>query len=176
MIETRGCLHPRLTEASEMAKLICVGGMNRGDEFPLMPGASLIGRGKECQIVLFDKRASRSHCRIVREGNYLALEDLGSRNGTFLNGKQITKKSILKVGDRIGVGSTLLEFSDKGLGGILEQTVTDVAADIQEKRYDKLMSSATADVTNKNRHSPGTDTVTINRNGLKGLFRKIFGS
>lgn len=159
-----------------MAKFVCVSGMNRADEFAIMPGENLVGRGKDCQVVLFDKRASRSHCRIFREGNYVAIEDLGSRNGTFLNGKPLTKKAILRVGDRIGIGNTLLEYSDKGLGGVLEQTLTDAAADLQEKRYDKLMSSASADVTNKARHSPGTDTVTINRGALSGFFRKLFGS
>ena len=55
-----------------------------------------------------DDEISRRHARIARSGSGYALEDLGSRNGTFLNGRRIDKPELLGVGDEIQVGNTTL--------------------------------------------------------------------
>ena len=55
-----------------------------------------------------DAEISRQHARIARSGTGFAIEDLGSTNGTFVNGRQITRPEILSPGDRIQVGATTL--------------------------------------------------------------------
>ena len=73
-------------------------------------GSYTIGR-KECDIVLEDEKVSRKHASIiiVREGQY-AVQDLASRNGTFVNGIRLTRRN-LQHNDLIRVGNTTLRFT-----------------------------------------------------------------
>lgn len=67
-----------------------------------------LGRGKDNEIVIKDPYISKKHLKIVKdEGNYY-LEDLGSANGTFLNGDKVLDVVKLKNGDRIRIGQ--IEF------------------------------------------------------------------
>lgn len=70
----------------------------------------LIGRTKECDFTINDNLVSKRHCVITNEDGKFFLEDVGSRNGTFLNGKPIKKKSALFYGDKITVGETIMRF------------------------------------------------------------------
>jgi pSer/pThr/pTyr-binding forkhead associated (FHA) protein len=64
-----------------------------------------IGRGEDMDIrIEHDRTASRRHARISREGDSYYLEDLGSTNGTFLNGRRITRKTLLTPGAPFRVG------------------------------------------------------------------------
>ncbi len=66
----------------------------------------LIGRGRDCDLRLADSTISRHHC-IVRPGTAEAtLVDLGSANGTFLNGQRVRSQAALHTGDEIQVGSS----------------------------------------------------------------------
>jgi len=129
-----------------MAKLVCVYGMNKGDEFPLREGTNVVGRAQDANVILFDKKCSRSHCMILKKGSYFTIEDTGSRHGTFVNGKLVTKRRSVSYGDKVKLGRTLLLLSDKPLGTLMDQTVVDAAADLQTKEFDHLIDSAAADV------------------------------
>jgi pSer/pThr/pTyr-binding forkhead associated (FHA) protein len=63
-------------------------------------------------IVIEDEEVSAYHCQIVREGDDLFLEDLGSLNGTFANGGQVSDRFRLSIGDVVTVGSVLFQFFD----------------------------------------------------------------
>ncbi len=70
-----------------------------------------IGRDADCEVVLKDPKASRKHCRLTRgEGGFM-LEDLGSKNGTFVDGKKITEPMPLKATQTFKVGDTVLYLS-----------------------------------------------------------------
>ncbi len=72
-------------------------------------GEATIGRGGGCTISLpADTFASQVHARVVERDGQLYLEDLGSTNGTFLNGKQVANTERLRKGDRVQVGQTVL--------------------------------------------------------------------
>lgn len=71
-----------------------------------------IGRAIACDIVITSKRVSREHARIRREGWRWMLEDLGSTNGTILNGERITAPTEIRDGDMIGVGDVTFQFHD----------------------------------------------------------------
>ncbi|RYG75970.1 FHA domain-containing protein [Yimella sp. RIT 621] len=73
--------------------------------------ALTIGRGRDNSIVLDDMLVSRKHLRITADDEGLLLEDLGSRNGTYVNGRRV-ERSHLQEGDRIGVGGTTFEVRD----------------------------------------------------------------
>ncbi len=65
-----------------------------------------IGRSKAAGIALHDPEVSRHHARLSSRDGVVYLEDLGSRNGTFLNGRRVTEAIELREGDEIDVGTT----------------------------------------------------------------------
>jgi predicted component of type VI protein secretion system len=70
---------------------------------------STIGRGGGCTISLpGDTFVSQVHARVVERDGQLFIEDLGSTNGTFLNGKQVAKTARVRKGDQMQIGSTVL--------------------------------------------------------------------
>ncbi len=91
--------------------LQCISGKYRGDEFPLVQNSEmLIGRSQDLHMVLAEALVSRQHSRLIVQENTLYIEDLGSTNGTFVNGEKIKHKR-LHVGDRILVGSTIFRLT-----------------------------------------------------------------
>lgn len=76
-----------------------------GTTFPLSATTYVIGRSARCDIVLTDPQASGQHCRIERRTDGVTLSDIGSTNGTKVNGARITVTS-LAHGDKVTVGKT----------------------------------------------------------------------
>lgn len=71
-------------------------------------GALVIGRAAECDLALADPFLSRHHARVVRRGDALEVEDLGSSNGTRLNGQPLTAPAPLRPGDLVELSATTL--------------------------------------------------------------------
>lgn len=78
----------------------------------LKPGKTTLGRGSSADIRIPDLSASRDHCEIEfdPETNSLALRDLGSKNGTFLNGKRVKTPRLLEAEDQIRIGHNVFEL------------------------------------------------------------------
>ncbi|MEI6971021.1 MAG: FHA domain-containing protein [bacterium] len=78
-----------------------------GREAVLQLGADpvIIGRVPECDVQLADDRVSRHHCEIRAWDDVFVVRDLGSHNGTLINGQR-TEIAVLKDGDKIGIGNT----------------------------------------------------------------------
>ena len=94
-----------------MAELILeiVEGAEAGRKATL--GTSLeIGRDQSTGLALDDEQASRRHARVSAQGDLALLEDLGSTNGTYVNGQPIEGPRVLRPGDRIRVGLTVIEL------------------------------------------------------------------
>ncbi len=71
----------------------------------------IVGRSSDAGVPLADPEASRQHAAFQAAGGALYVTDLGSRNGTFLNGKRLASEGIeLKVGDHVDVGNTRIEI------------------------------------------------------------------
>jgi len=79
-------------------------------QYSLEATETIIGRHPDCTIRVASNVVSRRHARVVREGDQYFLEDLGSGNGTFLNGQRITGRVTLNHEDRIKLGPVLLRF------------------------------------------------------------------
>ena len=80
---------------------------------PLTLGAGArvaIGRGRDCELVLITDSASRRHAEVYADGAEFYVRDLGSKNGTFVNGQPVTRPVALRPGDRIAVGTTLITY------------------------------------------------------------------
>ncbi len=69
-----------------------------------------IGRASECSIPIKDRYLSRKHAEIIADGSRWVLKDLGSANGTYLNGTRVQRDTVLKTGDRIRLGDTEILF------------------------------------------------------------------
>lgn len=80
-----------------------------GMRFPLHQGSNVIGRGSEAQITIDDGGASRRHAEVVWDGHRAGLRDLGSTNGTKLNGRRVAQ-SALDPDSLIEIGRTQLIF------------------------------------------------------------------
>lgn len=100
--------------AREMLVTVSVNGRTTA-ELELSEGHTprVLGRSSEADVPLSDPEASRRHAALQAAGGAIYLTDLGSRNGTFLNGKRLGTDGIeLKVGDHIDVGNTRIEIVD----------------------------------------------------------------
>lgn len=85
--------------------------LTSGDrQFPLVEGEVTIGRGTDASIRIDSGGVSRHHARIVVSRDEARVEDLGSKNGTFVGGRPLTGTCLLKDGDEIRVGPTALTF------------------------------------------------------------------
>jgi hypothetical protein len=84
-------------------------GLRDGVAYDLSDGA-VLGRGDQVDIRLEDSFASTSHARLVPQGDVVVLEDLGSTNGTYLNGEPLRGPQPLHVGDRIRIGDSEFTF------------------------------------------------------------------
>ena len=71
--------------------------------FSITREMTVIGRRQDCDLMIPLGEISRKHCRIIRDGDSLRLEDLGSSNGTFHNGRRV-QESVMAAGDTIQVG------------------------------------------------------------------------
>ena len=80
-----------------------------GHAHPITSRSFVIGRSRECDLRVTDGNASRRHAEIAQEGSVYVLVDLGSTNGTELNGRRVTRQE-LADGDRITIGATDLVF------------------------------------------------------------------
>ena len=71
--------------------------------------ATVLGRSEEADIMIDDPYASEFHLRLVAQEGGLTLHDLGSTNGTYLNGRRVTAPAELRRGDAVQVGKTVME-------------------------------------------------------------------
>ncbi len=103
-----------------------------GQLFKVLKGVAVIGRAPSVEVKLEDDGISRSHARLRAETNRAWIEDMGSRNGTFVNGSKISTPTELREGDKIQVGrGTVLRFGFHD--------------DLDESFHENLMSSALRD-------------------------------
>lgn len=89
-------------------ELKVVGGSRAGMVIPITGSQFMIGRAEDCQLKPRSELISRYHCALLTETSYVAVRDLGSKNGVYVNGERIGVEQELKNGDRLAIGP--LEF------------------------------------------------------------------
>lgn len=92
-------------------KLIVASGSLAGKAIPIKGSRFYIGRSEDCHLRPRSDLISRHHCAIILDGDYLAVRDFGSKNGTFVNGERVRGEQVLSEGDTLIVG--VLEFKIK---------------------------------------------------------------
>ena len=95
--------------------------------YPIRDGETTVGRNRYCTIVVDSPEASREHASIAHKDGMLVLTDLGSRNGTLLNGEPVVAPAALKPGDFIAIGSESLEVME--LNNIPQDVISTVDRD-----------------------------------------------
>jgi len=95
--------------ASVAPRMILKGSAGDGTEFPLGEN-NVLGRSTTASVRLADREVSRKHSQVDKEGDDYVLRDLGSSNGTFLNGKRIFGPTKLTDGDEVVIGTSKMEF------------------------------------------------------------------
>lgn len=98
---------PNEARIGDVPYLIAQAGPVVGQRWQLIGQQLLIGRGPECDIAIADRQISRHHARLRRTSEGFVVEDLGSKNGTHVNGVQVDEPKLLQDGDVIQVAFTL---------------------------------------------------------------------
>ncbi|MBN1679961.1 MAG: FHA domain-containing protein [Anaerolineae bacterium] len=89
---------------AEKPVLLIHEGEKAGQRWTIREPELVVGRGGECDLVLPERQVSREHIRIFRSGDTYFLEDLDSKNGTWVNGKQVKAETVpIKDGDEIQI-------------------------------------------------------------------------
>lgn len=103
---------PRKSESADEAVPLLVLKYNDVElqRFVLRKEPCLIGRGKDCDIQIAERRLSRRHCQVRADGGRVVLEDLGSQNGTFVNRRRIPDRRDLQHGDLLNFAEYSILF------------------------------------------------------------------
>ena len=124
--------------SKDRAYLIVIAGTQVGEMIPLKT-TTVIGRGVDADVRLIEDKMSRKHCRLVVEDGATFLEDLGSSNGTYVNGTRIARRR-LSDGDKIQIGDTT----------ILKFTYNDsLEENFQKQMYDSALRDGLTKIFNK---------------------------
>ena len=113
--------------------LVVVEGVGPGRRFEIGGENLVVGRTEPAAIVVADPLASRNHCRVGLVMGELFVTDLGSSNGTFVAGKRVNK-AIVSAGERITIGSTVLEHEWRSKREVMAAQATDMDLD-RAKQY-----------------------------------------
>lgn len=106
-----------------MAHLTAVNGPSSGTRYELIKSVTILGRSPECDVVLDAGAVSRQHARIVRRGDELLLEDLKSRNGSFLNGQLVSQPTGLADGDLLRICDLEFTYHTAEVQNLYDSTV-----------------------------------------------------
>lgn len=98
-------------------QLVVLRGKSATTALKLGDGVTTAGRHDECQLRIKSSQVSRKHCQFFEKNGMLMVKDLGSSNGTFLNGKKIEGQRVLEPGDELTVGPVKLRVEAAGKAG-----------------------------------------------------------
>src|SRR5439155_504930 len=157
-------------------------------KFPLEKPVTTIGRSSMNDLPISDKMLSRQHARIVKDDDGgLVVEDLGSRNGTFLNGDRLAIPQPLKAGDRITLGGVTLKLESEsttrvrieaGGADALDNTILKASAELLRAQHQETdpRRPARASRSPTRSDSPGSSRSSPRRSRTKARWSGSFTS
>lgn len=140
---------PPPTRPAKQYALRFISGKYQGGEFPLPNNKEIVvGRSSELDMVLVEDMVSRRHAKLTVTGDQIFIQDLGSTNGTFVNGEKI-KRARLQEGDRILIGTSIIKLvasdSSAPMSGDAKAKLEDVAAGRRTSQV-RTMSGSIAEI------------------------------
>ena len=158
-------------------QLIVVQGKPEGKTIPLNGPRFKIGRGETCHLRPISEQISREHAEFAVNADSVSVTDLGSRNGTLVNGRAITATQVLKNGDLVQVGPLTFAVSIQGAPEVEAPKASPAAAsgakavsldDVSHDDIDSWLFSDSAKSASENPAEVyGGDTITIS--AFKGI-------
>ncbi len=85
-------------------QLMIIQGRSASKAVRLGDGPATMGREAGCQVRINSSLVSRKHCQVYEKKGHLLVKDLGSSNGTYVNGKRVSEQQVLEVGDELTIG------------------------------------------------------------------------
>lgn len=138
-----------------------ISGKYQGGEFPLEYDREIhIGRGSDLDMVLVEDMVSRRHARITTHGGEFTIEDLGSTNGTFVNGEKISRAK-LKDGDRILVGTSIIKLVPADGETEVTEEVTDLPDNAYNPKAKRQPATSTGSIAGKIEEVPLPDLLQL---------------
>ena len=95
-------------------QLLVVRGRSASEIIKLEEGVTIVGRHDECHLKIKSSQVSRQHCHLFEKKGLLLVKDLGSANGTFVNGKRVKEQQVLEPGDELTIGDVQLRVERIG--------------------------------------------------------------
>jgi DNA-binding CsgD family transcriptional regulator len=121
-----------------MAMLEIFAGVSR-ELITLQDGAVTVGRSADAEITLADQNVSRVHAKLTPVAGRWTVEDLGSKNGTWVKGERVFGERVLQDGDEIKVGGTTVVFRDPSAAHESSTIKKDTAPDVTRRERDVLV-------------------------------------
>lgn len=85
-------------------RLVVLRGRSESEAIPLPEGITIAGRQEDCGLRIASSLVSRRHCQLFEQKGYLIVRDLGSSNGTFVNGKRVQGQQVVESGAELDIG------------------------------------------------------------------------
>ena len=95
-------------------QLLVVRGRSASEIIKLEEGVTIVGRHDECHLKIKSSQVSRQHCHLFEKKGLLLVKDLGSANGTYVNGKRVKEQQVLEPGDELTIGDVQLRVEKIG--------------------------------------------------------------
>ncbi len=138
-------------------------GAKTGTKIAVKKDEFLIGRSQKCHLCAGSSSVSRNHCAITRNDAAVSIQDLGSRNGTLVNGKKIAEKVELSSGDEIGIGTLkMLVTITHGITNLKRPKVKTVADAVDRTAATGDSTVGEEDITQWLLDSPGPSATPAN--------------
>ncbi len=149
-------------------------GTSTGHIYKLAHGSHVIGRKESSELRITDDGISRQHARVRCEGDLIFVEDMGSRNGTYVNGRLIKDPTPLHDGDKIQVGRTTVirfalhdELDESFHDNLLSSALRDPLTKLFNKRY--LMDRLDSELKFAHRHETAVSILMLDLDHFKRI-------
>jgi serine phosphatase RsbU (regulator of sigma subunit) len=152
-------------------------GPHDGERFPLVKERTVIGRHPSCDIVIEESAASRHHAAVTFTGTGFAIEDLGSRNGTLLNGRRLVGTHELELGDELVISGQQMAFVSDSPAIIGSARVSGtIQEEILEASGGEAMIVSQVDLPRPSPHNPAGGQAEAKLRAVLGFNRAIGAS
>ncbi len=101
--------NPGIRSTGSPAELVVLTGNAERDRIKLRPQGHVVGRSVDADFHIDDPYSSEFHARVGLDDDHVVVHDLGSTNGTYVNGRRVTTPTRLSKGDTVQIGKTILE-------------------------------------------------------------------